>query len=196
MSDNSHEVKRTLKEDVYYPTHDPRTVSKIFRKSKKKGKENNSRCMISGSENVEYHHVLCEWAFANAVDWVTMKNIAIGKITTFDVFDPETLQFTGETIPIKDSMVWFICKFMEWRGFDWELFDPSHPAEFIDCLEHLFPLHKRYHREKFHGIHELTAPIWLFQAFPKVDGYIPFPDDEDELKKYGMITEDGFKLSQ
>ena len=35
MTTKTHETRRTLSEDVFYPDHDPRTESSTFRESKR-----------------------------------------------------------------------------------------------------------------------------------------------------------------
>lgn len=177
-----HEDRRTLTEDVLYPAHAPRTESSTFHATVKAGKAADTRCVISGSSKVEYHHAFCEWAFADAVDWVGLKKIGTGETKFFKVYDPDTMQETGELIPIEHSLIWMICQFLKWRGFDWSSFDPSKPEVLVDGMYQMFPLHEKYHRAKNHGVHVLTMPIYIFQVFPKVPGYV-FSPDELELKR-------------
>ena len=177
---HEHEKKDTLEEDVFYPDHpNPRAESSTFRHTKSEGHREKTHCCISGHlDEVEYHHVFCEWAFADAVDWETVKGVATGAILELPVLDPHTDQPTGETYPAKDSLLWMICKLVEIRGFKWEAFDPAKPETFVDSMENMLPLQAKFHRHKNHGIHMMTFPEWQFQAWPRKNGFVFTPDEE------------------
>jgi hypothetical protein len=181
---NEHEYKAGLSEDVYYPDHAPRTESSIFRKTKRDGKAAGNVCAISGHpEGVEYHHVFCEAAFANAVDWHTVKAIATGQIKTMPVLDLTTDQPTGATYPVSQSLFGILIALTIARGFDWAEFDPDKPETFVDSAANMLVLHEKFHRAKFHGMHENSLPIWIFQAFPRVPGFVYSPDEMRALHK-------------
>ncbi|AJX59573.1 hypothetical protein [Burkholderia pseudomallei] len=174
----THETRRTLAEDVFYPDHPPRTESVVFRKTKHEGHAVQLPCAISGhTEGVEYHHLMCEWAFSGAVDWRTVKGIATGEISRLPVIDLETDQPTGDTFDARQSLLWALCKVAEVRGFDWSSFDPSRPETFVDSMANMLVLHSKFHRGHGHGIHELTLPVWIFQALPRNPGFIFSPDE-------------------
>jgi hypothetical protein len=175
---NEHEVRRTLVEDDYYPDHEPRTESGVFRATKAAGHKAGLRCAISGQpEGVEYHHVFLEWADAAAVDWALVKAIALGQVTQLPVLDLKTDEPTGETFPAEQSLIWAICKLAALRGFDWQAFDPAKPEQFVDGMPNMLVLHERYHRASDHGIHAKTFPTWIFQAWPRVSGFVDTPDE-------------------
>jgi hypothetical protein len=175
---NEHEYAHSLKEDVFYPDHAPRTESSTFRRTKEIGHKAGLVCAISGvSADVEYHHLFCEEAFANAVNWHAMKAIALGQITRLPVLDLETDQPTGETFPVEQSLAWLVVQITRWRGFDWAAFDPAKPETFVDGMENMLPVHKKFHRAPVHGIHAETFPLWVFQAFPRVPGFVYSPDE-------------------
>jgi hypothetical protein len=74
MIKNEHLVRESSSFAEYYPAHEPRTESALFRKTKKHYHENGATCFICGTnEKIEIHHVIIEWAFANAVDWEKVK---------------------------------------------------------------------------------------------------------------------------
>lgn len=181
---NEHEDRRALSEDVFYPDHPPRSESHTFRATKAAGHKLGLQCVLSGhTDKVEYHHGFVEWAFANAVDWHRLKAIATGQVRELPVLDIETGQPTDAMWPVERSLIYRICKFIEWNGFDWAAFDPDQPEVFVDGMAQMFPLHEKYHRGKGHGAHDLTFPIFIFQAFPHVPGYVFSPDELLALHK-------------
>ncbi len=174
----SHEDRRTLAEDIYYPDHPPRTESHVFVATKKAGHAQRIPCAISGQvDGTEYHHVFNEWAFSAGVDWATVKGVATGEIIRLPVLDLVTDQPTAETFDAKQSLLWMICKLAELRGFDWRAFDPEHPETFVDSMENMLVLHAKYHRHKDHGIHMMSMAVWIFQAMPRVPGFVFSPDE-------------------
>ncbi len=177
---NEHEKHDTLTEDVFYPDHaNPRTESAEFRHTKAEGHKQNLPCAISGHhDKVEYHHVFLEWAFADAVEWDTVKGVAVGTINSLPVLDPHTDLPTGDTYPANQSLLWALCKLAEIRGFDWHAFDPGRPEQFVDSLANMLPLHEKFHRQKGHGIHTMSFPEWQFQAWPRKNGFVFTPDEE------------------
>jgi hypothetical protein len=143
MPEHEHEKKDTLSEDVFYPDHSaPRTESATFRHTKSEGHKAKIPCAISGhTEGTEYHHVFCEWAFSDAVDWHVVKGVATGEINELPVLDLVTDKPTDQTFPAKDSLIWTICKLAELRGFDWQKFDPAKPETFVDSMQNMLVLH-------------------------------------------------------
>jgi hypothetical protein len=172
-----HLVTETIVETEYYPDHPPRTESATFRHTKSAGHKAGLRCAISGQPNPEYHHVFCEWADADAVDWVVVKAIATGEITEVPVLDPITDQPTGETFPVEQSAIWMICQITAARGFDWHAFDPAKPETFIDSPQNMLPLAEKFHRSSTHGIHHRSMPTFVFQGYPRVADFVFSPDE-------------------
>jgi hypothetical protein len=176
---NEHEKRDGLTEDVYYPDHTQRTESPTFLETKRLGHHANLPCCISGRvDGAEYHHVFIEWAFADAVDWETVKGVALGKITELPVLDLHTDQPTGETYQAIHSLIYTITQLAASRGFDWTAFDPSKPEQFVDSMANMLVLNAKFHRLKDHGIHVMSAPEWAFQAWPRKAGFIFTPDEE------------------
>lgn len=70
----SHEVKRTIVEEVEYPDHADRTTSEEFAKNRREMVENDDTpCWICGSrKNREVHHFF-EWSLFPAIDPTKMK---------------------------------------------------------------------------------------------------------------------------
>jgi hypothetical protein len=175
---NEHEFIETIKEDYYYPDHAPRSETSVFRKTKHDGKAANLKCAISGtSVDLEYHHVFAEWAFTDAIDWAMVKKIATGEVKTLPVLDLKTDLPTSETFPVEQSLIWAITQLMAHLGFDWAAFDPEKPETIVDSMQNMLVINKKYHRSPTHGIHHLSLPAWIFQAFPRVNGFV-FTKDE------------------
>nr|WP_199065146.1 hypothetical protein [Chromobacterium sp. ASV5] len=176
---NEHAHHDTLTEDVFYPAHPPRSESPTFKSTKAAGHKGRLPCAISGhTDGVEYHHVFCEWAFSNAVDWHTVKGVALGEIAQLPVLDLQTdLPIAGQFFPAKHSLLWVLCKLAEAKGFDWRTFDPARPETFVDSMANMLVLHSKFHRHRDHGIHEMSLPEWIFQAFPRVPGFVFTPDE-------------------
>lgn len=172
-----HFVKATEIEGEYYPDHVQRTASSTFRHTVAAGKKAGLRCAVSGQPNPQYHHVFCEWADADAVDWEVVKAIAIGEITEVPVLDEITDQPTGETFPAEQSMIWMICRVTEARGFDWSSFDPAKPESFIDSAQNMLPLAEKFHIGSTHGIHHRSMPTFVFQGYPRKAGFVFTPDE-------------------
>ena len=175
---NEHEKADRLTEDVYYPDHPPRTESPTFLHTRSEGHKAKLPCAVSGhTDGTEYHHVFIEWAFADAVDWETVKGVALGTITELPVLDLHTDQPTGETFPANQSLVYVIATLAAARGFDWQAFDPAQPDQFVDSMANMLVLHAKFHRLKGHAIHGMSFPEWVFQAWPRKSGFIFTPDE-------------------
>lgn len=176
---NEHAFKETDIAQVYYPDHSPRVETPTFRHTKAEGKKLGDVCAITGQrENIEYHHVFCEDAFTDAVDWQLVKDIATRKVTRIPMIDIET----GESIPsvlvdVDSLLIGLIIQITKARGFDWEAFDPAKPETFVDSRANMLPLNVKMHRLAGHGMHHLPLPLWIFQAFPRTPGFV-FSADE------------------
>jgi hypothetical protein len=74
---HEHELKETIKVDVFYPDHAQRKESALFAKTKHHlVHEKDTPCFICGTkEKREVHHFHLEWAYAEAVDWDKMKEL-------------------------------------------------------------------------------------------------------------------------
>lgn len=175
---HEHFVAETIVQGEYYPDHAaPRGETPTFRHTKAEGHKAGLRCAVSGQPAPEYHHLFCEWADADAVDWVIVKAIAVGEITEIPVLDLATDQPTGETFPVEQSLIWIVCKLTELRGFDWEAFDPAKPETFVDSMQNMLPLHPKFHRSPTHGVHHRPLPTFVFQGYPRKAGFV-FTADE------------------
>lgn len=178
-----HLMKETVVEVEYYPDHPPRTESATFRHTKAAGHKAGLRCSVSGQTNPEYHHLWCEWADADAVDWTVVRAIAIGEITEIPVLDEITDQPTGETFPAEQSAILMICQIAGLRGFDWHAFDPAKPEAFIDSPQNMLPLSAKFHRSSTHGIHHRSFPTFVFQGYPRRAGFVFTPDEIVQKEK-------------
>ena len=173
-----HLVNESVHESFYYPNHDDRTESVTFERTKRAGHKAGLRCAITGqAQDAEYHHVFCEWAFMNAVRWDVVKGIALGTVKELPVLNPYTWEPTGEMAPVDGFLIYWIVLFFKWRGFDFNTFDPAKPETLVDSIQAMLVLHKHLHREENHGVHQITGPIFLLQAFPFVDGFVFSPDE-------------------
>lgn len=181
---NEHEFRASVQEDVYYPAHAPRVETPTFRKTKRDGLAAGAVCAISGAPtDVEFHHFFCEAALTNAVDWAKVRGIGTGEITEVQAWDPLTgarlvnSDGTPRMVKVENLMVWMITTLARLRGFDWQAFDPAMPETFIDGPQNMLVLNKFYHRAHAHGIHRATFPVFIFQAFPRVPGFVFMPDE-------------------
>lgn len=168
---DTHEHHDTLTEDVFYPGHEPRTESALFRHTKAHMKaEGIYQCAVCGdTEKIESHHVLIEWAFSDAVDWQWIKDVALNKR---DTMFSHKLQ---REVPIpRRHLVWVLIALAQ--GFDWEGFDVTKPETFVDSEHNQLPLCDLHHRGKFHGVHAESLPLFAVQAFLK-PGYVYSPDE-------------------
>ncbi len=172
-----HEFKSTLAEDIYYPDH-TRVSTPTFTHTKREGKRNGDRCAISGQvEGIEYHHMLCEDAFTDCVDWSIVRGVALGEITELPILDTTTDLPTGETYPVQHSLLWMMLQISKARGFDWSAFDPAKPETFVDSAANMLVIHEKFHRARSYGIHGTSWPIWTMQGWPRVSGYVYSPDE-------------------
>ncbi|WP_419687295.1 hypothetical protein ACN22W_08510 [Burkholderia theae] len=172
-----HAVRVTEVEIEYYPDHPPRTESATFRHTKKEGHAAGLRCAISGQPAPEYHHLFCEWADSDAIDWMVVRGVALGEVKELPVLDPATDKPTKELYPVEESFLWLVCKLVELRGFDWHAFDPAKPETFVDAMTNMLPLSAKFHRSPTHGIHHRSFPTFVFQAFPRKAGFVFTPDE-------------------
>jgi len=175
---HEHFVAETIVQGEYYPDHAaPRGETPTFRHTKAEGHKAGLRCAVSGQPAPEYHHLFCEWADADAVDWTIVKAIAVGEITEIPVLDLVTDQPTGETFLAEQSLIWIVCNLAALRGFDWKAFDPAKPETFVDSMQNMLPLHPKFHRSPTHGVHHRPWPTFVFQGYPRKAGFV-FTADE------------------
>lgn len=145
-----HAVDRILKEDVFYPPHDPRTESSAYAKVHHHLViELDLPCLVCGVKNstledptknklnakqIETHHHVVEWALANAID--------LNKFNTKIL--PE-LQLRHPN---------------DYPG-------PLTQQELLDWVDHsphnLWTLCDVHHRHSLVGIHSVTFPAWTAQ---------------------------------
>lgn len=178
---NEHEFKATYSVDFFYINEpEPRTASPTFAKMKRKADSDGAVCAISGQPNPQYHHIFCEYAARDQVNWQIVKGVALGKIDSLPVLDLKTDQpIEGKFFPAKDSLLFKICKWAEiCFGMDWNLFDPSNPESFVDSIHNMLPLNAKFHIEKDHGIHLMPFPEFLLQILPRIAGFVLTPDEE------------------
>jgi len=169
---HEHRVRETLHVDIYYPDHEERSESSVFRDTKEAGHTQGLRCAFSGQPSPEYHHLFIEWADTNAVDWELVKQIGTGEVKRLPVLHPKTDQPTTETYPAEHSWVWLVCKIAELRGFDWKSFDPNQPEQFVDSMANMLPLSEKFHRHKYFGIHMIPFPMLAVMGLPRVPGFV------------------------
>lgn len=109
----THETRRTLAEDVFYPDHEPRTESPTFRASKRVMKAAGGYvCAVCGDDQaIESHHRFFEWAFSHAIDWKWIRGVALNQV---DTMFSHKLQ---RVVPIpRQHPIWDVIKLTQ--GFD------------------------------------------------------------------------------
>jgi len=175
-----HEISATMHVDLFYIDEpEPRKPSIYFERMKRGEDNRGAVCAISGQPHPQYHHVMCEYAARDEIDWIQVKGIATGTITQMPVLDLGTDQpVPGEFFSAEESLLFKFCKWLEvcW-GMDWTTFDPANPVEFVDSKYNMLPLNEKFHIRKNHGIHLSTFPEWVLQIFPKKAGFILMPDE-------------------
>lgn len=80
----AHETVRNIVEIIEVPEHEQRKgESKLFHDNVKKLKEDgNYKCFISGvTEDLQVHHLICEWSLEAKVDYEKLKRMC-------EIFDP------------------------------------------------------------------------------------------------------------
>lgn len=151
VSSKRHVINHTIEEMQFYPGHDKRRETAEYSKVHKRlVHEMDLPCLVCGVRNstlktprknpygaraLETHHHIIEWALQNAVDVAKFNSILRPHLAHRHPNDP----------------VWRYEKpFSRQRVRDW-----------VDHSEHnLWVLCDVHHRAKYHGIHEITYPIW------------------------------------
>lgn len=151
----THLVERTLKEEVFYPPHSPRTESPEYAKVHKHlTEELDLPCIVCGVKNstlntpenrygskqIETHHHIIEWALQNAIDLTKFNQRIIAFHRAKNPQDPKyDHDFTEEEM-------------LNWIDHD---------------IDNLWVLCDVHHRHSLVGIHSVTFPIWSPQDLIK-----------------------------
>lgn len=181
IPENEHELKATYSVDLFYINEpEPRAPSVYFERMKRAEDSVGAVCAVSGQPHPQYHHVFCEYAARDEVDWHTVKGVATGAITQMPVLDLVTDQpIPGSFFPAQQSMLWKMCKWLEvCFGMDWNAFDPDNAVEFVDGPHNMLPLNEKFHIHKNHGIHLSPFPEWVLQTLPRKAGFVLTEDEE------------------
>lgn len=101
---HEHEQRETLEVDIFYPDHEPRTESPLFRRTKHDLiVVRNTPCWVCGTfDNREVHHFHAEWADADGIDWDRMR-------TLHPQFDWSTFKEATDFIDAEYNMM-VLCK--------------------------------------------------------------------------------------
>lgn len=132
-----HVEKRTLHDYVIDPDHAERNESALFRQTKERlKKDGHYKCFVcGGTENLQVHHLACEWMFANVVNYAKLQNV----LQAFDPYGYST-KITNPITSVDDVRNMLV------------LCQPHHTG--VD--------HKDGSGGT--GIHALTMPSWIAQA--------------------------------
>lgn len=180
---NEHELKATYSVDLFYINEpEPRKATPEFQHMKREADKTDTRCAISGQPHPQYHHLFCEYAARDEIDWHFVKGIATGTIQQMPVRDLQTdAPIPGMFFDAKDSLLFKLCKWLEiCFDMDWHAFDPADPTSFVDSIHNMLPLNEKFHIRKNHGIHLMPFPEFLLQVLPKNGGFIL---TEDQIGK-------------
>lgn len=144
MTDDTHETKRTLTEEVIVPDHPPRTESAAFRSCVRiLVRQLDLPCWICGSRDKREVHHLHEWSLWGALDPEKV-------LDTLHVFDPYgyTHKMGEQPIETPDDIrnMLVLCGECELEGV-------TVPGG--------------HHRGLDAGIHAMTFPIWVAQRSVK-----------------------------
>ena len=151
-----HWVKRTVTEEVLYPGHAPRKETKEYKAIHKKFVyDMDLPCLVCGvrastlkdpkinrfgSKNMQTHHRMVEYAFAQGVDLDKFNNSIVPTMASHHPTDKQ-----------------YKKPFTQQQMLDW-----------VDHSPHnLWVLCDVHHIGKNSGIHELTYPIWSAQDLLK-----------------------------
>lgn len=137
------ELDRTLRELAWYPPHDPRRASPLYRKTHQHlVVELDSPCWICGVTHskggaMETHHSEIEWAAEKAFE-----------------NDPQMLKTLVRDLhdEIKTAT-------------------PDALQEFLDSEGNMLVLCATHHRAPFYGIHAITYPAWKLQRYQHKGGW-------------------------
>lgn len=172
VPEKEHEHVVTLHEDIFIPDHVKRVQTPIFEHTKKEMNASGLNvCAICGdTAKDEKHHFFCESAFANAYDWEMVKEFMLDRTTQF---------YSHKLQKVIDIPVMHPVRLMKLMtvGFDWENFDTTNSVTFVDSKYNMIPLCEWHHRGSNHGIHAMTFPSFIAQAFLK-PGFIFSKDEE------------------
>ena len=187
------EIKSTITDDTFDDIH-VRTDSPTFDRTKAFYDENGVRCCITGltredakefGETIQEHHAGLEFSLQYGVNWQTVKDVALGKVTELPCLNPKTHQpISGKTAPVEIFMFYWFLQWTKSRGFDWTAFDPASPETFVDSVQQMVPLITNLHIGA-HGAHRHSGPVWLFFMWPRVDGFIYMSDEEQPAETAG-----------
>jgi|GEM_PF-3618140 len=110
-----HEVSATIHVDIFYIDEpEPRKPSVYFERMKRSADAAGAVCAISGQPHPQYHHLFCEYAARDEIDWVLVKGIATGALAHMPVLDLVTDQpIPGQFFPAEASLLFKFCKWLE-----------------------------------------------------------------------------------
>ena len=145
------ELKRTLVEDIFYPPHEPRKASSIYKRTHKKLiVEMDEPCWICGIRHsdvvqlpeeeqkhwqLETHHSELEWAAERAFE------------TDLEMLKKISADFKGI------------------------MNDPNKLREWLDSEGNMLVLCATHHRGSRTGIHSITYPAWKLQRYQHQGGW-------------------------
>ena len=148
------ELRRVLREDAFYPPHDPRKASSEYKRTHTHlVKTLNTPCWICGITNkdvtlipdvkerrrwqLETHHAELEWAAERAFEDDGVMLAALVR----DLHDKVTKQ------------------------------SPEAVREFLDSEGNMLVLCATHHRGAYTGIHSITYPVWKLQRWQHAGGF-------------------------
>lgn len=152
----AHEIKRTLTEIVIDPSHVDRAESPEFRHSKERLKaDGHYKCWVCGStENLQAHHLGCEWSLQNVCDFEKLKAFC-------EEWDPYGYGRLLRNIPITSAD--------DVRNM------------LVLCQEHHTGV-DHADGNSGTGIHSLSFPVWIMQKLAK-DGCDPVPQQGETAEE-------------
>ena len=136
-------LERTLHELAWYPEHDPRKASSLYRVTHRVlVVERDEPCWICGIKHsqggaMETHHAELEWAAEKAFE-----------------DDPEMLHAL-----VSDLHEKIIGE------------SPEAVREFLDSEGNMLVLCAEHHRGPYTGIHSITYPVWKLQRYQHAGGF-------------------------
>ena len=165
MSDVAIHIEgRTIRDVVIDPDHAERTESETFRKTKQRLKEDGHyRCFICGTDkNIQIHHFIAEYMFANIADLDKAKELA----EIFDIYGYGKLLKNQPLESIEDVRCCMALCQTHHTGVDHA--DGNSGT----------------------GIHSMTFPSWLIQRVAK-DGMNPIPQPGETVQQTEQDVKEG-----
>lgn len=195
-----HLVLTKMAQALFYPPHEPRKASGIYRKTHiKMIKTDDMPCWICGVRNSDYetdgkgvvtsknkfgskgnetHHDIIEWAAANAIDWDKVHE---------DYPELESLEHVARAFDLENGRGQHQPRGSKSPFKKLKSYKQVDPTEFLDGVEQMKVLCDVHHRAPFFGVHSITGPIHKLQRY-QLSNFEFIPKDIVKKAKREKVT--------